>query len=33
VPVGELSVGPVVSLDHVAGENAIVYGLAAGSGF
>jgi hypothetical protein len=32
-PVGELSVGPEVSLDHVNGENAVVYGISAGTGF
>jgi hypothetical protein len=33
VPVGTFSVGPVVSIDHVAGENAVVYGASFGTGF
>ena len=32
-PVGGFSVGPEVNVDHVNGENAVVYGVSAGMGF
>ena len=33
VPLGAFSIGPEVSLDRVAGENAVVFGISAGTGF
>ena len=33
VPVGAFSIGPAVSVDHVDGENALVYGVSIGTGF
>jgi len=30
---GKVAVGPAVNLDHANGENALVYGVAAGAGF
>jgi hypothetical protein len=30
---GKFSLGPAASIDHVSGENAIVYGLSGGTGF
>ncbi len=32
IPIGELSIGPVVSFDRSGSDNAIVYGVAVGSG-
>ncbi len=33
IPIGAFSVGPEVSFDRVHGENAVVYGVSAGTGF
>ena len=30
---GKVALGPAVNLDHANGENAVVYGVAAGAGF
>jgi hypothetical protein len=33
IPIGGFAAGPVVNVDHVAGETAIVYGASLGAGF